>query len=161
MADGPTRVHGLPRLRGHRATLRAVSAVGAGVREGDAGRPRRILRRDRGGGRCGGRSAQIDVGNAGTLLRIMPGAGGQPEGAWSFDGDESTGAGRSDRIAEPLRLMGADVGLPRRPPAAAARARSRLRGIDYEMPVASAQVKSCLLLAGLLAEGETEITSGF
>ncbi len=85
------------------------------------------------------------------------GSPGQPEGEWTFDGDESIRRRPVDRIADPLRLMGADVECRdgRLPPL---RVRgSQLRGIDYEMPVASAQVKSCLLLAGLLAEGETAI----
>ena len=100
----------------------------------------------------------IDVGNAGTLLRIMPGwLAGQAAGEWIFDGDDSIRRRPVDRIADPLRLMGADVDCRdgRLPPL---RIRGAgLRGIDYELPVASAQVKSCLLLAGLLAEGETTI----
>jgi 3-phosphoshikimate 1-carboxyvinyltransferase len=88
----------------------------------------------------------------------MPGwLAGQPSGEWALDGDESIRRRPIDRIAEPLRQMGADVDCRdgRLPPL---RVRgSALRGIDYEMPVASAQVKSCLLLAGLLAKGETTI----
>ena len=88
----------------------------------------------------------------------MPGwLAGQPSGEWTLDGDESIRRRPVDRIAEPLRRMGADVDCRdgRLPPL---RVRgSALTGINYEMPVASAQVKSCLLLAGLLAEGETTI----
>jgi 3-phosphoshikimate 1-carboxyvinyltransferase len=101
----------------------------------------------------------LDVGNAGTLLRILPGwLAGQGGGEWTLDGDASIRRRPIDRVVEPLRLMGADIeardgrftplnirGTP-------------LTAIDYEMPVASAQVKSCLLIAGLLAEGETTIT---
>ncbi len=158
MADGPTRITGYLDSEDTRATLRAVASVGAGVREGDVDDHGGLSVEIEGVGLRGPRPAEIDVGNAGTLLRIMPGwLAGQPGGEWTFDGDESIRRRPVDRIAEPLRLMGAEVDCRdgRLPPL---RVRgSQLRGIDYEMPVASAQVKSCLLLAGLLAEGETSI----
>src|SRR4051794_5410082 len=158
MADGPTRIAGYLDSADTRATLRAIEAVGAGVREGEADDRGGVFVEVEGGGPRGGRPAEIDVGNAGTLLRIMPGwLAGQPGGEWSLDGDESIRRRPVDRIAEPLRLMGAAVECrdERLPPL---RLRgSRLHGIDYELPVASAQVKSCLLLPGLLAEGETAI----
>lgn len=158
MADGPTRITGYLDSEDTRATLRAVASVGAEVREGETD--------DRGGffveiegiGLRGPRPAEIDVGNAGTLLRIMPGwLAGQEGGNWTLDGDESIRGRPVDRIAEPLRLMGADVECREgRLPPLRIRGAS-LRGIDYEMPVASAQVKSCVLLAGLLAGEETTV----
>lgn len=158
MADGPTRITGYLDSEDTRATLRAVASVGAEVREGETD--------DRGGffveiegiGLRGPRPAKIDVGNAGTLLRIMPGwLAGQEGGNWTLDGDESIRGRPVDRIAEPLRLMGADVECREgRLPPLRIRGAS-LRGIDYEMPVASAQVKSCVLLAGLLAGEETTV----
>jgi 3-phosphoshikimate 1-carboxyvinyltransferase len=158
MADGPTRVTGYLDSADTRATLRAVAAVGAEVREGELDDHGGLFVEIEGIGLRGARPAEIDVGNAGTLLRLMPGwLAGQPEGEWTLDGDESIRRRPVDRVADPLRLMGADVEAREGhlPPL---RVRgSRLRGIDYEMPVASAQVKSCLLLAGLLAEGETAI----
>jgi 3-phosphoshikimate 1-carboxyvinyltransferase len=158
MADGPTRITGYLDSADTRATLRAVEAVGAAVREGEADDHGGLFVEIEGVGLRGAGSADIDVRNAGTLLRIMPGwLAGQAQGEWTFDGDDSIRRRPVDRIAEPLRLMGADVdcrdGLL--PPLQVRGA--QLRGIDYEMPVASAQVKSCLLLAGLLAEGETTI----
>ncbi len=158
MAEGPTRITGYLDSEDTRATLRAVAAVGANVREGEADEHGGLFVEIEGIGLRGPRPAEIDVGNAGTLLRIMPGwLAGQPGGEWTFDGDESIRRRPVDRIADPLRLMGAEVDCrdDRLPPL---RVRgSQLRGIDYPMPVASAQVKSCLLLAGLLAEGETSI----
>jgi 3-phosphoshikimate 1-carboxyvinyltransferase len=158
MADGPTRITGFLDSEDTRATLRAVAAVGADVREGDRDDHGGLFVEVEGVGLRGARPASIDVGNAGTLLRIMPGwLAGQPKGEWTFDGDDSIRRRPVDRIAEPLRLMGADVDCRdgRLPPL---RLRgSRLQGIDYEMPIASAQVKSCLLLAGLLAKNETAI----
>jgi 3-phosphoshikimate 1-carboxyvinyltransferase len=158
MADGPTRITSYLDSEDTRSTLRAVAAVGAEVREGEPDDHGGLFVEIEGIALRGARPAQIDVGNAGTLMRIMPGwLAGQPDGEWTFDGDDSIRRRPVDRIAAPLRLMGADIDCrdERLPPL---RVRgSRLRGIDYEMPVASAQVKSCLLLAGLLAEGETTI----
>jgi 3-phosphoshikimate 1-carboxyvinyltransferase len=98
------------------------------------------------------------VRNAGTLLRILPGwLAGQPRGVWTLDGDESIRRRPVDRVAHPLRRMGANVdfrggGLP--PMTIEG---GDLHGIDYELPVASAQVKSCVLLAGLLADSDTTV----
>ena len=91
-------------------------------------------------------------------MRLLPGwLAGQPAGAWRLDGDESIRRRPVDRVAVPLREMGADVSAreERLPPLEVRGA--ALRGIEFEMPVASAQVKSCLLLAGLRAEGTTTV----
>ena len=100
-----------------RSTLAAVAALGAGVEElgppRDAGRTRpedHGRRPARAGGDRGGGYA-IDVGNAGTLLRLLPGwLAGQEGGSWTLDGDESIRRRPVDRVAEPLRAMGAGVG---------------------------------------------------
>ena len=103
-------------------------------------------------------AAAIDVGNAGTLIRLLPGwLAGQPRGRWALQGDDSIARRPVDRVVHPLRRMGATVdcregGLP--PMVVEG---SDLHGIEYELPVASAQVKSCVLLAGLLADGETTV----
>src|SRR6185436_14517184 len=78
-------------------------------------------------------------------------------GSWTLDGDESIRRRPVDRIAEPLTLMGAEIGARdgRLPPLEVRG--SALRGIEYRLPVASAQVKSCVLLAGLLADGPTTV----
>lgn len=158
MADGPTRITGYLDSEDTRATLRAVASVGAEVREGETDDHGGFFVEIEGIGLRGPRPAEIDVGNAGTLLRIMPGwLAGQEGGNWTLDGDESIRGRPVDRIAEPLRLMGADVECREgRLPPLRIRGAS-LRGIDYEMPVASAQVKSCVLLAGLLAGEETTV----
>ena len=158
MAEGPTRITGYLDSADTRATLAAVEAVGAAVRKGEPDDHGGLFVEVEGIGLRGPRSAEIDVGNAGTLLRLMPGwLAGQADGEWTLDGDESIRRRPVDRIADPLALMGADVEARdgRLPPL---RVRGAgLRGIEYEIPVASAQVKSCLLLAGLLAEGTTTI----
>ncbi len=156
MAEGRTEVDGFLDSADTRATLNAARAVGAVVdhSDGETGLSVRIS----GVGLRGAGEAAIDVGNAGTLLRLLPGwLAGQPRGAWSLDGDESIRRRPVDRIAEPLREMGAEIRCrdDRLPPLEVEAA--PLRGIDYRLPVASAQVKSCLLLAALLAEGPTTI----
>jgi 3-phosphoshikimate 1-carboxyvinyltransferase len=158
MAEGPTRISSYLDSADTRATLDAVAAVGASVSVGDADDRGGLFVEVEGAGLRGARPAEIDVGNAGTLLRIMPGwLAGQPEGEWTLDGDESIRRRPVDRVIEPLAEMGAEVeGTDGRLPPLRLRG-SRLHGINHEMPVASAQVKSCLLLAGLLAEGQTTV----
>lgn len=157
MCEGPTRISGYLDSADTRSTLAAVAALGAEVREGDADERGGLFVEVEGAGLRGARPAAIDVGNSGTLLRILPGWLAGQEGEWTLDGDESIRQRPVDRVAAPLRLMGAEAECreERLPPL---RVRgSSLRGIDYELPIASAQVKSCVLLAGLLGEGETTV----
>ena len=158
MAEGPTRITGYLDSADTRATLRAVAAVGAEVREGQADEHGGLFVELEGVGLRGPRSAEIDVGNAGTLLRIMPGwLAGQADGEWEFDGDESIRRRPVDRVADPLRLSGGEGRLPRWAAAAAPDPRcpaacDRLRDAGGEragevLPPAR----------GLLAQGETTI----
>ena len=159
MGEGRTTVENYLEAGDTRSTLEAVAALGAGVeRDGDVLRIEGIGLHGPGERAAGDASREIDVGNAGTLLRLLPGwLAGQGTAAWRLDGDESIRRRPVDRIAEPLRLMGAEVECRdgRLPPVWVHG--GRLSGIAYELPVASAQVKSCVLLAGLLAEGETAV----
>ena len=103
----------------------------------------------------------IDVGNSGTLLRLLPGwLAGQAGGRWSLDGDESIRRRPVDRVVEPLRLMGANVEAREDRFTPLVVSGTDLTGIHYDMPVPSAQVKSCVLIAGMLASGRTSITEG-
>ena len=157
MGEGETDVEGYLDSADTRATLTAISALGARVVDRPAGDDSLSLRIG-GVGLRGPAPAGIDVANAGTLLRILPGwLAGQGQGSWELDGDESIRRRPVDRIAEPLRRMGAMVECrdDRLPPLRIAG--GRLRGIEHRLPVASAQVKSCVLLAGLLADGETTV----
>src|SRR3954452_16364792 len=155
MEEGESSGEGFLDAADTHSTLAAVEALGARVDGADGVAPEiRIA----GVGLQGANSAAIDVGNAGTLLRLLPGwLAGQPGGSWELDGDASTRRRRGARIAEPLRQMGAALSCreDRLPPLGVEGA--PLAGISYELPVASAQVKSCLLFAGLLAEGETRV----
>jgi 3-phosphoshikimate 1-carboxyvinyltransferase len=164
MGEGETTVEGYLDAADTRSTLGAIRALGAevsekrlGEGEGIAG-ARGLQLRIKGIGLRNPRPANIDVGNAGTLLRLLPGwLAGQDGGEWTLSGDESIQRRPVDRIAIPLREMGADLSAreDRLPPLEVRGA--PLHGITYEMPIASAQVKSCLLFAGLLAEGETRV----
>ncbi len=157
MSEGETTIENYLDAADTRSTLAAVSALGAGI-EGVSAEAIEARLRVRGVGLRGAAPAKIDVGNAGTLLRLLPGwLAGQETGTWTVDGDDSIRRRPVDRIAIPLRLMGARLdcredGLPPLGIEAAP-----LHGVEYELPVASAQVKSCLLFAGLLADGETRI----
>jgi 3-phosphoshikimate 1-carboxyvinyltransferase len=157
MGEGETTIEGYLDAADTRSTLEAVRALGATV-EGAGGEAIEPTLRVGGIGLRGAAGAAVDVGNAGTLLRLLPGwLAGQETGEWTLDGDDSIRRRPVDRVAVPLRLMGARLECrdDRLPPLRIEAA--PLHGIEYEMPVASAQVKSCLLFAGLLAEGETRI----
>ncbi len=153
-AAGVTRVRGYLDAQDTRSTLAAVEALGARVvRTADGLDVHGI-------GLRGPRPPDgvIDVGNAGTLMRLLPGWLALQEGAsFTLDGDASIRGRPVDRIAEPLARMGAriDARDGRFPPFTVHGA--ALHGIEYELPVASAQVKSCVLLAGLGARGATTV----
>jgi 3-phosphoshikimate 1-carboxyvinyltransferase len=176
MGEGETRIAGYLDAADTRSTLFAVEALGAGLRgvHSDRVEPRITIDGIGLNGPVGGlvdvgtgppidvgnvgTGPPIDVGNAGTLLRLLPGwLAGQDGGRWTLDGDDSIRRRPVDRIAAPLREMGADLSASgdRLPPLEIRGA--PLHGIAYEMPIASAQVKSCLLFAGLLAAGETRV----
>ncbi len=174
MGDEETEIEGYLEAADTMSTLRAIEQVGAKVdrdpiSRANVGAPARSsgrmpagvpdpVMRVRGVGLGNPGPARIDVGNAGTLLRLLPGwLAGQEGGSWTLDGDDSIRRRPVDRIAAPLREMGADLSAREGslPPLEVRGA--TLHGIDYELPVASAQVKSCLLFAGLLAAGETRV----
>lgn len=155
MGEGETTIEGYLDSADTRSTLAAVEALGAEVEGVSASEIDPVIG-VRGVGLRGASPTSIDVGNAGTLLRLLPGwLAGQPGGSWSLDGDDSIRRRPVDRVAVPLREMGAKLSCrdDRLPPLEIDGA--ALSGIEHELPVASAQVKSCLLFAGLLAEGQT------
>lgn len=165
MGEGETTIENYLDAADTRSTLAAVQMLGASVSHVGPDVIDRGLRVE-GVGLRGAVSTQmdaerpgtIDVGNAGTLLRLLPGwLAGQETGSWRLDGDESIRRRPVDRIAEPLAAMGAQISCREGRFTPVAVEGAPLHGIEYEMPVASAQVKSCLLFAGLLAEGETRV----
>jgi 3-phosphoshikimate 1-carboxyvinyltransferase len=149
MASEPVQIRNPLDADDTRSTLAAIQQLGAVVepREGEL-----IVR---GGGLRNANmpTGAIYVGNAGTLMRLLPGwLSFQAGGSFTVDGDESIRRRPVDRIADPLRQMGAgfDARRGRFPPFTVHGA--ALQGIEYELPVASAQVKSCVLLAGLTTD---------
>jgi 3-phosphoshikimate 1-carboxyvinyltransferase len=154
MASEPTRIENYLHAADTDSTLAAVQALGALVDERDGV----ITVRGTGLREAREPAGPIDVGNAGTLLRLLPGwLAAQEDRSFTLDGDESIRRRPVDRVAEPLCQMGAaiDAREDRFPPVTVHGA--RLRAISYELPVASAQVKSCVLLAALAADGATTV----
>ena len=155
MASEPVRIVNYLDAADTRSTLAAVRELGAIVEHHDGGE---VTVRGCGMRNAVQSSAEIDVGNAGTLMRLLPGWLAFQQGAsFTLDGDDSIRRRPVDRIAEPLALMGArlDTRDGRYPPFTVHG--TALRGIRYELPVASAQVKSCVLLAGLATDGTTVV----
>jgi 3-phosphoshikimate 1-carboxyvinyltransferase len=149
LADGETRITGFGRSADTLSTLEAVRALGAGVDDGDTITVQGV-------GLRGLQSAQLDCGNAGTLARLVTGVLAFQDATFTLTGDESLSARPMERVGEPLRRMGAriestDGHLPLTIEG------GPLTAIDYELPVASAQVKSAILLAGLGADGRTTV----
>ncbi|HLM26939.1 MAG TPA: 3-phosphoshikimate 1-carboxyvinyltransferase [Thermoleophilaceae bacterium] len=156
MADEPVTIRNYLRSADTRATLDALLTVGAGVDEDGDDVVVRGVGLHAALEATGGR---LDVGNSGTLLRLLPGwLAGQPGGVWTLDGDESIRRRPVDRVVEPLRAMGATVSAvdDRLPPLTVAG--TELHPITYDLPVASAQVKSCVLIAAMLADGTSVLT---
>jgi 3-phosphoshikimate 1-carboxyvinyltransferase len=157
MCDEPVTVRNYLDSEDTRSTLSAVMTLGAGIE--DEGERCLLIRGVGLHAPLEATEGRLNVGNAGTLMRLVPGwLAGQPGGVWTLDGDESIRRRPVDRVAEPLRLMGAEVDARdgRFPPFTVRGA--QLDGIDYELPVASAQVKSCVLIAGMMASGSTTVT---
>lgn len=102
-------------------------------------------------------SGPLDCGNSGSTIRMLSGILAAQKFSSELSGDESLSRRPMERIIKPLSAMGAQIAAQNgRPPLHISG--TSLRGIHYQMPVASAQVKTCLLFAGLLAEGETAVT---
>ncbi|MFZ1166341.1 MAG: 3-phosphoshikimate 1-carboxyvinyltransferase [Candidatus Sulfotelmatobacter sp.] len=101
-------------------------------------------------------SQPLDCGNSGSTIRMLSGIIAAQKFSSEMEGDESLSRRPMERVITPLTAMGAQIiSQNGRPPLRITGA--KLKGIDYKMPVASAQVKTCLLFAGLLADGETRI----
>ena len=153
ICEGETRISGFGRSSDTEATIAAVRALGVDVvDDGDD-----VLRVGGVGLRgLRAREVPIDCANAGTLMRLLAGILAAQDGRFELVGDDSLSARPMERIAEPLRRMGANVETTEgHAPLVVDGA--VLRAIDYELPVASAQVKSAVLLAGVQSEGRTTV----
>ena len=153
IADGPVHVKGFGRSGDTESTVNAVRALGIEVDEPDVdelvvhGRGLRGLRAP---------AQPVDAGNAGTLMRLLSGILAGHEDRFELTGDESLSRRPMERVATPLRQMGARVETTDGHAPLEIEGGS-LKPIRYELPVASAQVKSAILLAGLYVQGTTTV----
>ncbi len=156
LADGITEVTGFLEGEDSLATLNAFRAMGVAIEGPTAGRVK-----IHGAGMQGLKQPQapLDLGNSGTSMRLLAGLlAGRGLGV-ILTGDHSLSTRPMQRIIDPLTSMGASIGATEQGTAPLVIAPNiPLRGIDYQLPMASAQVKSAILLAGLYAEGETGVT---
>jgi 3-phosphoshikimate 1-carboxyvinyltransferase len=145
LADGWSRIHGLSTGEDVKSTAACLRALGADIEDSAV----------RGFGLDGVRKAAgpLDCGNSGTTMRLLAGVLAAQGFVTELTGDESLTRRPMDRVVKPLMEMGADAQWP----PLRVGGRLPLHGIEYRMPVASAQVKSALLLAGLFAEGKTAV----
>jgi 3-phosphoshikimate 1-carboxyvinyltransferase len=149
LADGESEIRGVGWSGDLQSTASALRALGVDVEaDGDDARVHGVGLR---GLRATGEP--IECGNAGTLMRLIAGILAGQGGTFVLAGDASLSSRPMERIAEPLRQMGARVETTDGHAPLTIAGVGPLRRISYELPVASAQVKSCVLLAGLYADG--------
>ena len=149
LAEGCCEVRAYSDCEDCASSLRAVQQLGGGVQQTANGLQIRGV-----AGRLA-TAADIDCGNSGSTIRMLQGIlAAQPDDSYRLDGDASLRRRPMERVALPLRQMGADIRTADGHAPVAVRG-ARLHGIDYALPVASAQLKSAVLLAGLQASGTT------
>ncbi len=156
LAEGTTRVSGFLEGEDALATLGAFRAMGVEIERKGAGE---VIVHGVGLHGLKAPTAPLDLGNAGTGMRLMAGLlAGQPFDS-ELTGDASLCSRPMGRVITPLQQMGAEIESTEggRPPLKIHGGR-KLQGIHYDLPMASAQVKSCVLLAGLYAQGRTSVT---
>ncbi len=157
LADGITHVKGFLEAEDALATLQAFRDMGVEI-EGPVDGCLTI----HGVGKQGLKAPkkELYLGNSGTSMRLLSGLLAGQSFNTVLTGDKSLSGRPMKRVTEPLAAMGADIKTTEKgtAPLYITGQAGRLKGIDYVMPMASAQVKSCLLLAGMYAEGETSVT---
>jgi 3-phosphoshikimate 1-carboxyvinyltransferase len=152
IGEGETRITGFGRSADTEATVGAMRALGVDVTEvaHDELLVSGVGLRGLGGG-------TVDCANAGTLMRLLAGIAVGQSSPIELTGDESLSQRPMERIAEPLRLLGGSIATTNGHAPLTIEGPESLKGITYELPVASAQVKSAVLLAGLYATGQTTV----
>ncbi|MDT8388350.1 MAG: 3-phosphoshikimate 1-carboxyvinyltransferase, partial [Thiogranum sp.] len=156
IAEGVTRISGFLEGEDSLATLNAFRAMGVAIEGPEAGK---VTVQGVGLHGLKAPSGPLDLGNSGTSMRLLSGLLAGQQFDVELIGDHSLMGRPMRRVTEPLAAMGAQIGTTPQGTAPLRITGARgLRAIDYPMPVASAQVKSCLLLAGLYAEGRTCVT---
>jgi 3-phosphoshikimate 1-carboxyvinyltransferase len=157
LAEGETIIHGLLLGEDPRSTAACFRSMGAEISELNT---EEVRVKGIGLGRLQEPMDVLDAGNSGTTMRLMLGIlASQPGRFFTVTGDSSLRSRPMSRVIKPLLSMGADIwGRQGNSLAPLAIQGKQLKGIHYKSPIASAQVKSCVMLAGLLAEGKTTVT---
>lgn len=156
LAEGTTEVYGFLEGEDSLATLQAFRAMGVKI---DGPQQGRVTIHGVGLHGLKHSEGPLYLGNSGTSMRLLAGLLAGQSFATEMTGDASLSKRPMKRVTEPLSRMGAHIeSTPQGTAPLRIHGSCRLKGIRYEMPVASAQVKSCLLLAGLYAEGRTCVT---
>ena len=153
LANGETRIENFATSADCASTLKCLQQMGVDVRREAntvwiAGVGKSGLRTP---------SDELDCGNSGTTMRLMSGVLAGQDFKSVLTGDESLSRRPMKRVIAPLTQMGAEIGSVDGHAPLTINGTSPLRSIDYELPIASAQIKSCVLLAGLNADGETTV----
>lgn len=155
LAEGRTRVSGFLQGEDSLNTLRAFRAMGVNISDPSQGEFE-----IEGVGMHGLKAPAepLYLGNSGTSMRLLSGLLAAQAFDTELHGDDSLNKRPMGRVIDPLQQMGAVIGSQDGRPPLQIKGGSQLQGIEYNMPMASAQVKSCLLLAGLYANGQTTVT---
>ena len=156
IAEGVSEVSGFLASEDCLASLAAMRALGVRIEQTSA---TRVLIHGAGMHGLKGADRALDMGNAGTAMRLFTGLLSAQKFDSQLIGDASLMKRPMERVAKPLREMGADVRTRNGTPPVDIGGNRGLRGIDYQMPIASAQVKSAILLAALYATEPTTITA--
>ena len=156
IAEGDTHISGFLAGEDCLATARAVQALGVQIERAPGATE--VLVRGVGATGLKPPHAPLDMGNAGTAIRLMMGLLAPQRFDSTLIGDESLMRRPMGRVAVPLQMMGARIQTRQGRPPIEIRGTPHLRGVHYSLPVASAQVKSAVLLAALAASGRTQLT---
>ena len=155
LAEGITEVSGFLEGEDALATLAAFRGMGVKIAGPDKGK---VTIHGVGMHGLKAPEKEVNVGNSGTSIRLLSGLLAGQTFEVTMSGDASLSKRPMQRVTEPLRLMGAKIDSNDGKPPLTIHGGNALTGIDYLLPMASAQVKSCLLLAGMYANGETSVT---
>src|SRR5690242_17281615 len=151
LADGPSEIANFSTARDCASTVACLRALGVSIEQtGDK-------LKFAGGQRLTTPRQPLDCGNSGSTMRILAGVLAGHDVEATLNGDESLSSRPMRRIIEPLELMGAQIEATNGKPPLRIRGAAKPKAITYKLPVASAQVKSAILFAGLNANGQTAV----
>ena len=153
MANGTTRISQFSQSEDCQSTLRCLRKLGLRIRQSE----NEVGIQSEGWKRLQKPKELLDAGNSGTTIRLLSALLSASPFVSTIQGDESLNRRPMERIIRPLTEMGAKIEAVQDEFPPLHITGSQLRGIHYRLPMASAQVKSCVLLAGLMAQGETTV----